>query len=39
MASGLQNGFTYEFSVIATDYVGNVGFELNYQWTVGKKSN
>ena len=36
LASNLQNGVNYEFSVIATDGVGNVGLELTYQWEVGK---
>lgn len=36
LASGLQNGISYEFSVFATDGVGNVGSPLTYQWEIGK---
>ena len=35
-ASGLLNGMNYEFSVIATDGVGNTGSPLTYNWKVGK---
>jgi len=36
LASGLQSGSNYEFTVIATDGVGNIGSETIYQWEVGK---
>ena len=35
-ATNLQDGSTYEFAVIATDAVGNIGHPYTYQWSVGK---
>ena len=38
-ARNLQTGNTYEFAVIATDAVGNVGGPYIYQWKVGEFHN
>lgn len=35
-ATGLLDGHRYEFAVIATDGVGNVGGPYIYQWIVGQ---
>lgn len=35
-ATGLLSGHSYEFAVIATDGVGNVGGPYIYRWIVGE---
>ena len=35
-ATDLQDGSTYEFAVMATDAVGNIGLIYTYHWMIGK---